>query len=144
MDHARIRIHNSGKHPFQVPPFQEVDVFKSGEAFELRNGYVRASFDKDGMLQAVTTIDDGKTTKTKLQFVRYGTRRSGDKSGAYLFLPDGPAKVIPTEGPLVRIVEGKVLSYIEVVLPFAIHTVTLKSSPGGVSRRVFIYTGRPI
>ena len=51
----------------QVPPFQEVDVFETGEAFELRNGYVRASFDRDGMLQAVTTIDDGKTTKTKLQ-----------------------------------------------------------------------------
>ena len=42
-------------------------MFETGEAFELRNGYVRASFDKDGMLQAVTTIDDGKTTKTKLQ-----------------------------------------------------------------------------
>ena len=65
-----------------------------------------------------------------LQFVRYGTRRSGDKSGAYLFLPDGPAKPIPVEGPLVRIVEGKIISYIEVVLAFAIHTVTLKSSPG--------------
>ena len=64
------------------------------------------------------------------QFVRYGTRRSGDKSGAYLFLPDGPARPIPTEGPLLRIVEGKIASYIEVVLPFAIHTVTLKSSPG--------------
>ena len=50
-----------------MPPFQEVDVFETGEAFELRNGYVRASFDKDGMLQAVTTIDDGKTTKTQLQ-----------------------------------------------------------------------------
>ena len=62
--------------------------------------------------------------------MRYGTRRSGDKSGAYLFLPDGPARPMPTEGPLVRIVEGKVVSYIEVVLPFAIHTVTLKSSPG--------------
>ena len=51
----------------QVPPFQEVDVFETGEAFELRNGYVRASFDRDGMLQSVTTIDDGRTTKTKLQ-----------------------------------------------------------------------------
>ena len=62
--------------------------------------------------------------------MRYGTRRSGDKSGAYLFLPDGPAKPIPVEGPLVRVVEGKIISYIEVVLAFAIHTVTLKSSPG--------------
>ena len=65
--------------------------------------------------------------------MRYGTRRSGDKSGAYLFLPDGPAKPIPVEGPLVRIVEGKIISYIEVVLAFAIHTVTLKSSPGEIT-----------
>ena len=75
-----------------------------------------------------------RVIESTAQFVRYGTRRSGDKSGAYLFLPDGPARVIPTEGPLVRIVEGKVLSYLEVVLPFAVHTVTLKSSPGtGIS-----------
>lgn len=30
-----------------------------------------------------------------MQFMMYGTRPSKDKSGAYLFLPDGKAKVFP-------------------------------------------------
>lgn len=30
-----------------------------------------------------------------MQFMIYGTRPSKDKSGAYLFLPDGKAKVFP-------------------------------------------------
>ncbi len=130
MNHAQIRVHNSAKHPFQVSPFSEVQVYETGEDFQLRNGYVKASFDRDGMLQSVTTTDDDITTQTKLDFVRYGTRQRGDKSGAYLFLPDGPAKRLKVERPLVRIVEGKILSYVEVFLPFAKHTVMLKTSPG--------------
>ena len=62
--------------------------------------------------------------------MRYGTRSRGDKSGAYLFLPDGEAKVMPIEKPYVRIIEGKLLSFVEVHLPFVKHVVTLKSSPG--------------
>ena len=45
-------------------------------------------------------------------------------------MPDGEAQVVKPESPLVRIVEGKVLSYVEVHMPWAKHTVTIKSSPG--------------
>ena len=45
-------------------------------------------------------------------------------------MPDGDASVIQVRSPLVRIIEGKVISYVEVHTPFAKHTVTLKSSPG--------------
>ena len=45
-------------------------------------------------------------------------------------MPDGEASVIQIRSPLVRIIEGKVLSYVEVHTPFGKHTVTLKSSPG--------------
>ena len=45
-------------------------------------------------------------------------------------MPDGEASVIQVRSPLVRIIEGKVLSYVEVHTPFAKHVVTLKSSPG--------------
>lgn len=62
-------------------------------------------------------------------FCRYGTRRSGDKSGAYLFLPDGAAKVMAVERPYVRVIQGKIVSYVQVHLPYVKHTVTLKSSP---------------
>ena len=47
-----------------------------------------------------------------------------------MFLPDGEAKPILVENPYVRIIEGKLLSYVEVHLPFVKHVITLKSSPG--------------
>lgn len=106
-----------------------MDVFAQGEAFSLQNGYVKADFGADGLLQAVTTLDDKVRTEVQLQFVRYGTRARGDKSGAYLFLPDGPAKPLALDRPLVRVVQGKVVSTVEVFTPFGKHSVALKSSP---------------
>ena len=69
--------------------------------------------------------------------MQYGTKSRGDKSGAYLFMPDGEATVIEAHSPLVRIIEGKILSYVEVNTPWAKHTVTLKSSPGKFSPSYF-------
>ena len=45
-------------------------------------------------------------------------------------MPDGEATILNAHSPLVRIIEGKILSYVEVNTPWAKHTVTLKSSPG--------------
>uniref|UniRef100_A0A8C7XYG9 mannosyl-oligosaccharide 1,3-1,6-alpha-mannosidase n=1 Tax=Oryzias sinensis TaxID=183150 RepID=A0A8C7XYG9_9TELE len=39
--------------------------------------------------------DDSKEVKVQIQFMVYGTSPSKDKSGAYLFLPDGKPKVFP-------------------------------------------------
>ena len=62
---------------------------KVGEDFSLQNGYVRAEFNANGFLQTMTTIDDKTKTPMSLEFMTYGTRSRGDKSGAYLFMPDG-------------------------------------------------------
>ena len=70
MDVANIRIHNSQEHPFQVSPFEEAQVFESGEDFSLQNGYVRAHFNKDGFLQDITTLDDKVKTEMKLEFIK--------------------------------------------------------------------------
>lgn len=35
----------------------------------------------------------GDVYKSELEFIQYGTRLANEKSGAYLFLPDGDAKV---------------------------------------------------
>ena len=37
-----------------------------GESFMLQNGYVRAEFSKDGILQTITTIDDRKKERVNL------------------------------------------------------------------------------
>ena len=70
MDIANIRIHNSQDHPFQARPFEEPQVFESGEDFSIQNGYVRAHFDKDGFLQDLTTLDDKVKTDMKLEFIK--------------------------------------------------------------------------
>lgn len=44
-------------------------------------------------LQSIKRKDDPQEVKVQMQFMVYGTRPSKDKSGAYLFLPDGKAKV---------------------------------------------------
>lgn len=44
-------------------------------------------------LQKIVTKEDGKHLDVNVQFSWYGTTNKRDKSGAYLFLPDGSAKV---------------------------------------------------
>lgn len=41
----------------------------------------------------MVTKEDGKHHDITLQFSWYGTTNKRDKSGAFLFLPDGSAKV---------------------------------------------------
>ena len=43
---------------------------------------------------------------------------------------DAQAKAMSIDKPYVRVIEGKLISYVEVHLPFVKHVVTLKSSPG--------------
>lgn len=43
--------------------------------------------------QSIRRKDDPQEVRVQIQFLTYGTRPSKDKSGAYLFLPDGNAKV---------------------------------------------------
>ena len=130
MDIAHIKIHNSFKHPFQVAPFEDAEVYEVGENFALQNGYVRAEFTPSGFLTTITTLDDKVKTKAEIEFMTYGTVARGDKSGAYLFLPDGEAKHLKVDKPLVRIIEGKLVSYVEVHARHFIHKVHLRSSPG--------------
>ncbi len=38
MDVAAIRLLNQAEHPFQVPPFSNIEVFERGDSFTLQNG----------------------------------------------------------------------------------------------------------
>ena len=93
MDVANIRIHNSQEHPFQVSPFEEAQVFETGEDFSLQNGYIRAHFNKDGFLQDITTLDDKVKTEMKLEFIKVWNL----KKAMYMmpiFTIKGPIKTI--------------------------------------------------
>uniref|UniRef100_A0A8C4ETS1 mannosyl-oligosaccharide 1,3-1,6-alpha-mannosidase n=1 Tax=Dicentrarchus labrax TaxID=13489 RepID=A0A8C4ETS1_DICLA len=61
--------------------------------------------------ESIKRKDDPQEVKVQMQFMVYGTRPSKDKSGAYLFLPDGKAKPYnQKEPPVVRVVEGPLFS----------------------------------
>lgn len=70
---------------------------------------LKAKFGSTGLLEGLTNLDTGETTPTRLQFIKYGARSRGERSGAYLFLPDGPGSVVQLQDPVIRIVQGKLM-----------------------------------
>ena len=58
-----------------------------------------------------------------IEFMTYTSRNKKDKSGAYLFLPAGPAKphVGSDHRPIIRVASGFYSSEIQVLLPNLLH-----------------------
>ena len=64
------------------------------DVIRLENSHVVAMVSAEtGSLHEVSLKDSGVSVKTDLHFVQYGTRAGKERSGAYLFLPDGAARV---------------------------------------------------
>lgn len=74
-----------------------------------------------------------------LKFVRYGARHTQERSGAYLFLPDGDATPIQIENTVVNIIKGPILSTVSIQLPYVHHTVTLYNGPGTTQFIISVY-----
>jgi hypothetical protein len=96
----------------------------------LSNVHISAAFGPDGLLRSITSLSDGQRTPCALDFARYGTRNRGDRSGAYLFLPDGPGRTSAIARSEVRVVEGRLRACVEVRLGWNVHRVTLFNAPG--------------
>jgi len=64
------------------------------DVIRLENSHIMVTVSPaTGVLEQMSLKDSGVVVKTDLRFVRYGTRPGKERSGAYLFLPDGDAKV---------------------------------------------------
>ncbi|XP_070545855.1 alpha-mannosidase 2x-like [Ptychodera flava] len=130
---SRVTILNAGEQDTLVRG--SFHVFKESNAygdFSIENAFISAEFTgTNGLLKSITTKADSKRTSISLDFVMYGTRNTKDKSGAYLFLPDGEAKTI-TEGlkPVIRLIRGRLLSEVHVTFDHVFHCVRLAKSPG--------------
>ncbi|XP_077953739.1 alpha-mannosidase 2x-like isoform X2 [Gasterosteus aculeatus] len=84
-----------------------------------------------GLLESIRRKDDPQEVKVQMQFVVYGTRPSKDKSGAYLFLPDGKAKPYnQKEPPVVRVVEGPLFSEVVAFYQHFQQTIRIHNVPG--------------
>uniref|UniRef100_A0A8C2EM02 Alpha-mannosidase n=1 Tax=Cyprinus carpio TaxID=7962 RepID=A0A8C2EM02_CYPCA len=81
--------------------------------------------------QPIRRKDDPQEVRVQIQFLTYGTRPSKDKSGAYLFLPDGNAKPYSQrEAPIVRVVEGPLFAEVVAHYQHFQQTVRIHNVPG--------------
>ncbi|CAG9763918.1 unnamed protein product [Ceutorhynchus assimilis] len=125
---AKVKIYNRyGDAP--GPKGFKAEIFESPSEFSFQNARVAVSFNKMGLLKAVKT---GTTTvPVHLDFAKYGVaQRQNDRSGAYLFLPDGDATELKVENAVVNTIEGPILSSVTVQLPYVLHKAVLYNTPG--------------
>lgn len=110
-----------------------VRVIDSGTSdFALSNGYMQVWFSGlTGLLKSIRRVDEEQEHRVDMEFLIYGTRTSKDKSGAYLFLPDGEAKpYVPKEPPVVRVTEGPFFSEVVAYYEHVHQVVRLYNLPG--------------
>ena len=112
---------NLGEYPTEVK-------FGEHRAISLQiSGGPTCAFSNEGLLKSIQIDEKSTHMPVHLKFLRYGTRALGDKSGAYLFLPNGPASsLLNAQLPIVLVEEGPLEASITSGLPFAVHKTILR------------------
>ncbi|XP_060617870.2 alpha-mannosidase 2 [Anolis sagrei] len=113
-----------------VTPYRVFNVKEIQNALDeimLENTYMKIWFSgHSGLIEKVNTKEDNKNYRVKLEFVWYGTTSNRDKSGAYLFLPDGDAKpYVFSDPPIIRVTHGRIFSEVTTFFHHMTHTVRL-------------------
>ncbi|XP_022360489.1 alpha-mannosidase 2 isoform X1 [Enhydra lutris kenyoni] len=111
--------------------FNMKNVKSTDEDIILENSFVKLRFGQSGLMEEMINKEDGKRHEVKVQFSWYGTTSKKDKSGAYLFLPDGEAKpYVYTALPFVRVQHGRFYSDVTCFLEHVTHRVRLYNIQG--------------
>nr|XP_020039212.1 alpha-mannosidase 2 [Castor canadensis] len=111
--------------------FNIKNMIKDMDAITLENSFVALWFDRFGLMEKMRTKEDGKDHEVKVQFLWYGTTNKRDKSGAYLFLPDGKAQPYVSQNlPFVRVTRGRIYSEVTCFFDHVTHKVRLYNIQG--------------
>ncbi|XP_028611531.1 alpha-mannosidase 2 isoform X2 [Grammomys surdaster] len=111
--------------------FHMKNVVDAGDAITIENSFLELWFDRSGLLEKVRRKEDSKQHELKVQFLWYGTTNKRDKSGAYLFLPDGQGQPYGSlRPPIVRVTRGKMYSDVTCFLEHVTHKVRLYNIQG--------------
>nr|XP_042091036.1 alpha-mannosidase 2x isoform X2 [Ovis aries] len=131
---SSVRVYLHGR-PLSVSrneafPLRVIDSGTSD--FALSNRYMQVWFSGlTGLLKSVRRVDEEQEQRVDMEFLVYGTRSSKDKSGAYLFLPDGEAKpYVPRDPPVLRVTEGPFFSEVVACYEHVHQVVRLYNLPG--------------
>ncbi|XP_055421855.1 alpha-mannosidase 2 [Bubalus kerabau] len=111
--------------------FNMNNIKSAQEAITLENSFIKLRFGPSGLMEEMLNKGDGKSLEVKVQFSWYGTTSKKDKSGAYLFLPDGEAKpYVYTTPPFVRVQRGRFYSDVTCFFEHVTHRVRLYNIHG--------------
>lgn len=136
--YSQITIFTDNQFPINLDEYPEKVTFAEPKETSLRinENSPGASFNKYGILKSLSQDSKSPVVPVHLEFMKYGTRIAhGQRSGAYLFLPDGPAQKLEIkENPTVVISNGQLEASISTGLSFVIHESILRS--GGDSLEI--------
>uniref|UniRef100_A0A8C8JNM9 Mannosidase, alpha, class 2A, member 2 n=1 Tax=Oncorhynchus tshawytscha TaxID=74940 RepID=A0A8C8JNM9_ONCTS len=127
-----LRLSGQGQTAHAVDPFPLHSQTADPQLFYISTQSLTLGFSgTTGLLDSIHRKDDPQEVKVQIQFVTYGTRSTKDKSGAYLFLPDGKAKPYSQkEPPVVRVVEGPLFSEVVIMYQHFQQTIRIHNVPG--------------
>eukprot|EP00062_Callorhinchus_milii_P002579 gi/632938882/ref/XP_007906782.1/ PREDICTED: alpha-mannosidase 2x [Callorhinchus milii] len=110
--HSAIYLRGEGLSVNKREPFSVKILESSTKNFFIENQHMQVWFNGvTGLLEGIRRKDDQQERKIQVEFMWYGTRPTKDKSGAYLFLPNGEAMAYFSENPSVtRVTEGPLVS----------------------------------
>ncbi|XP_032521675.1 alpha-mannosidase 2 isoform X2 [Danaus plexippus] len=107
--YSHVRIYNADYWSVDLPRMFAVEqpAGRLADDVTLRANNTRLVVTKDGLLKALVG-PNGRTTPIHMDFVQYDTQKTPDNnSGAYLFMPAGPATDLNTDPyPEIVIIEG--------------------------------------
>lgn len=86
-----------------------------------------------GLSKSIERKNGGGNVDMEIEFVRYGTTRERDRSGAYLFIPGGEAHPISQQNPHLKLTRGPLLSEATTKLSLVTHHIRCFSTKAGVS-----------
>ncbi|XP_036029588.1 alpha-mannosidase 2 [Onychomys torridus] len=111
--------------------FHVKNMVYAKDAITIENPFLAVWFDRSGLMEKVRTKEDGRHHEIQVQFLWYGTTNKRDKSGAYLFLPDGQGQpYVSQRPPFVRMTRGRLYSEVTCFLEHVTHKVRLYNIQG--------------
>jgi alpha-mannosidase II len=103
----------------QIGPFT---IQRAGSPISIENDLLTAKINEQGHLDSIQLKSSKKTMQLSQSYLAYSSRRSG----AYIFLPDGPAAPITSNKGSIYVTKGKLVQQIRVDYgPLIAHTITL-------------------
>lgn len=141
--YSKIKIFTQFPITANLPDFPNQVEFSEPRDITLRVGSEShsAAFNKKGLLKSMST-NDVKNYPVDLAFLKYGALRGGERSGAYLFLPDGAATPITVPASTtVLLTTGNLESSVATGLPFVVHESIFRAGEKALEIRNLVDVG---